>query len=659
MYRNLFFLMLTLLPVFSIAQSLIPYSEMEEKSDICNHIHGLKSAEAESDNPLLDAYDITFTKIDIESGNSSDYIRGYAYIEAKVTADQLSNFVIELAQNMRIDSIQFNGNKVQYSRSGAEINIGINNPLSKEEVFSATIYYRGYGNDDSDYAGGLHHTASSTFNYDHLTYSFTQPFGANLWFPCKQKMNDKIDSLHVFVTTYASEKVSSNGVLTNVVELPGNKRRYEWKTKYPIAYYLVAFNIFDYTEYNFYTHPEGFSDSIFIQNFLVDQAHVNAMKNEIDRTHDAMNLYCNLFGMYPFSDEKYGHTIWGKGFGMEHQTMTSMPYNIDFRRLSHELSHQWFGNSVACGSWQDIWLNEGFATYFDYLAIKTIISEQAGKDRMNYYHSKAMDYVNGSVYVPDAAAHLESRIFNYSLSYCKGGAVLGMLRNELQDDELFWQVLRNYLEKFKGGFARTRDFQQVVEETSGKDFAYFFDQWIYGEGFPTLYGDWYQRDGKLTMIVKEQTSSTNTTSLFKMQVPYQLNFEDGSDSTIVLFQESRNQTFEIPLDKAVKSIYIDTENKILNKNLGMTKITPTSVNTNELLDCKVYPNPFSDEISVLTPQSGVDSKLRIYNAGGILVLEQILVSMNESIDVSTLKSGMYVVEISSEKGFFRQKLIKQ
>jgi len=220
-------------------------------------------------------------------------------------------------------------------------------------------------------------------------------------------------------------------------------------------------------------------------------------------------------------------------------------------------------------------------------------------------------------------------------------------------------VLRNYLEKFKGGFARTRDFQRVVEETSGKDFAYFFDQWIYGEGFPTLYGDWYLKDGKLTMIVKEQTSSTNTTSLFKMQVPYQLNFVDGSDSTIVLFQESRNQTFEIPLEKTVKSIYIDVENKILNKNLGMTKITPTSVNTNKLVDCRVYPNPFKNEISVLTPEIGTDSKLSIYNAGGVLVLEKTLSSLNESVDASELKSGMYIVEISSEKGFFRQKLIKQ
>jgi len=658
MNRSIILILISLLPVISLGQSLIPYAEMSEKSDICNHIHHLKSEHSESDNPLLHAYDVTFTKIDIESNNSSDYIRGYAYIEAKVTADQLTTFVIELAQNMRIDSILFNGNSIGYTRSGDEINISLGASLPDQETFSVTIYYRGFGNDDNDYAGGLHHTASSTFNYDHLTYSFTQPFGANLWFPCKQVLDDKIDSLHVFVTTYATEKVSSNGILTNVVELPGNKRRYEWKTKYPIAYYLVAFNIFNYTEYNFYTHPEGFSDSIFIQNFMVDQTHVNAMKSEIDRTNDAMDLYCNLFGMYPFSDEKYGHSIWGKGFGMEHQTMTSMPYNIDFRRLSHELSHQWFGNWVTCGSWQDIWLNEGFATYFDYLAIKNIISEKAGADRMAYYHSKAMDYVNGSVYVPDAAAHLESRIFNYSLSYCKGGAVLGMLRHELQDDELFWQVLRNYLEQYKGSFAQTPDFQRVVEETSGKNFDYFFDQWIYGEGYPTLYGDWYQKNDTVTMIVKEQTSSTNTTSLFELLVPFQFILKNGADTTIMLRQESRNQTFKIRMTEEVINIFIDPENKILNKNLGMTKIIPTSAAVVTQMDFRIYPNPVKDKIHVLSPGQK-DMTYRIYNANGSLAQSDRLAERENLIDASKLMPGVYIFEISSVNGLYRQKFIKQ
>jgi aminopeptidase N len=291
MTRFLIVCIILFYPILSFSQTLAPYAVPGEKSDLCQHVYPLKSADAEPYNPLLDHYDITFTKLDFESTNSSDYIRGYAYIEAKVTAAQLGTFCIQLAQAMRIDSIQFNGLTTAYTHTNDEILIQLSSPLAENTAFKVLIYYRGYGNDDTDYAGGLHHVSSSSkFNYEPLTYSFTQPFGASLWFPCKQLLNDKIDSLHIFVTTHASDKVSANGLLTRVVDLPSNKKRYEWKTRYPVAYYLVAFNVFNYTEYSFYTHPEGFTDSIFIQNFMVDQNHVNAMKNEIDKVNGAMSL---------------------------------------------------------------------------------------------------------------------------------------------------------------------------------------------------------------------------------------------------------------------------------------------------------------------------------------------------------------------------------
>jgi hypothetical protein len=235
--------------------------------------------------------------------------------------------------------------------------------------------------------------------------------------------------------------------------------------------------------------------------------------------------------------------------------------------------------------------------------------------------------------------------------------VLGMLRFELQDDDLFWQVLRNYLEEFNGGFARTPDFQRVVEETSGKDFDYFFDQWIYGEGFPTLYGDWYQKDKTLTMIVKEQTSSTNTTSLFEMYIPFQLIYKNGGDTTIVVRQESRNQTYKIPITQEVSKVYIDPENHILNKNLGMTQIVPTSANELLTSGYKVYPNPFTSELQVLVPEMNRDLSFRIYNANGGLVHAGSLTAGIKRIDATMLQPGMYIFEIASYEGLFRQKII--
>ena len=639
-------------------QQFIPYSSIEEKSDICSHANCLKSRIGISTNPLLYQYDITFTKIDIETENNSDYINGHAYIEATVTADELNTFCIGLSSAMDIGTVLFDGNSTGFTHINDEINIDLDNPVQNGNSFSVTIYYDGFGNDVNNYAGGLHHVSDeSLFNLEPLTYTFTQPFGASLWFPCKQVLTDKIDSLHIFITTGTSYKVSANGVLSARVEL-GNKTRFEWKTKYPIAYYLIAFNVFNYAEYNFYVKPDGFDDSIFIQNFMVDQAHINAMKNELDKTNDAMNLYCNLFGMYPFKDEKYGHSIWGHSFGMEHQTITSMPYNIDFRRLSHELSHQWFGNSVTCATWQDIWLNEGFATYFDYLALKLIVSDEVGENRMQYYHTKAMTNPDGSIYVPEDEANNASRIFNYKLSYCKAGAVVKMLRFELQDDEVFWQILHNYLAEFKNSFATTQDFQEIVEETTGDDFSYFFEQWIYGEGYPTFYGNWYQKNDTLFIKINQHTSNTSTTPLFKMLMQYKLWLQGGGDTSISLYQVQRNQKFEVYMPHTVEGIITDPNNEVLNKEYELIHIDPSAVEARELISCNVYPNPFTDIIRISISDEYPNLNITLYDNQGKRVFSDVTAQHDYIINASGFRAGMYYLEVRSADGSYGRKILK-
>jgi len=652
-------ILIILFPFMLAGQSATNFTTINEKSDVCSHNRNIIRA-TRNINPLLNNYDITFTKIDIASENNSNYINGYAYIEAEVTANQLTTFCIELASSMTVDSVLFNGNNVFFSHTNDEILIDLENPLQNGDLLSVTIYYNGNGHDDNNYAGGLFHVSDEElFNNENLTYSFTQPFGASLWFPCKQVLTDKIDSLYIFVTTNSAYKVSSNGLLVNEVDLGNGNTRYEWKTKYPIAYYLVVFNIFNYTEYNFYAHPEGFSDSIFIQNFMVDQAHVDAMKDELDKTDDAMNLYCNLFGMYPFKDEKYGHSIWGEGFGMEHQTMTSMPYYIDFRRLSHELSHQWFGNYVTCGTWQDIWLNEGFATYFDYLALKLIISDEVGEARMEYYHSKAMTNRSGSVYVPEAEANNASRIFDYKLSYCKGASVMKMLRFELQDDELFWEILQNYLSTFKNSTVTTQDFQNIIEETTGEDFSYFFDQWIYGEGYPTYYGHWYQKNDSLFMKVNQHNSYPSVTPLFTMLMQYKINFEDGTDTTIFLQQVQRNQIFRLPISKTLTSIDIDPYNQTLNKDNGIKWLDISSIDNPLSVNMNIYPNPFSETINIDLPTFENEyAHVKIYDANGAVVLESGINSEQTILNTSSLKSGLYLISVRLGNNMTTQKLIK-
>lgn len=654
--KRLLIVLLTILP-FQIFGQENPFEFINEKQDACSRgYHGLiKTVE----NDLADQYDITFTRLEIFSENTSSFIEARAYIEAKVVADSMTTFSIGLSSQMSIDQILFEATAVTFIHQDGEIQFELETPKYEGETFHLIIDYEGSGYDPGNYAGGLHFTTSDPdFNYEDHSYTFNQPYGSDVWFPCKQVLSDKIDSLDIWVTTNASQRVSANGLLVEQVDMDNGTTQYKWQTRHPIAYYLVAFNIFSYSEYNFYCNPEGFDESIFIQNFLVDEEHIELMGEELDLTCEAMDLYSNLFGIYPFHDEKYGHSIWGKGFGMEHQTITSMPYDIDFRRLSHELSHQWFGNMVTCGTWLDIWLNEGFATYFDYLALKHIISDQVGEDRMAYYHERAMVYPNGSVYVPAPAINNASRIFNYKLSYCKAAAVIKMLRFEIQDDELFWEILTNYLDQFKNGNATTEDFINVVNQTTGESYDWFFDQWIYGEGYPTYSGNWYQDQDTLYLEVTQEVSYPAVTPFYDMLMQYEIRYP-GGDTTVFLRQEQPTQLFKIPIEEYVTNIVIDPENETLNQDEGMVEMPVGATADKVLREIKVFPNPFTEElrISLSTELSGSFEFSLFGNKGNLLKSSQDH-AQEITIDTKNLVPGLYIIKVQNEMGVAIQKIVK-
>ncbi|MEN8228554.1 MAG: M1 family aminopeptidase [Bacteroidota bacterium] len=641
----------------AFGQSVLLTNPLHEKCDeFCSGINSAHIRTSSAHNPLMDQYDITFTKLDLVTEFDTTFIQGYAEIVGRVAMDPLTSFCIGLSSDMNIDSILINGSRVSFDHINHEIIAKMNPAIPAGASFETVIYYGGDGYDADGYEGGLYHGLYEGKQY---AFTFSAPFGATAWFPCKQVLEDKIDSLHIFVTTPSDYKTASIGLLTASVNLDNGTTRHEWKTRYPIAYYLVGLNIYDYEEYNFYTHPDGWDDSIFIQNFMLSQGHINLMKEELDKTHCAMNLYCNLFGPYPFKEEKYGHAIWGKGFGMEHQTLTSMPITIDFRRLSHELAHQWFGNLVTCGTWQDIWLNEGFATYFDYLALKLLDSEEAGNSRMSYYHDKALSSNQGSIYVPAGDAGNASRIFEYYLTYCKAGAVVQMLRFEINNDELFWNALRNYLDEFRDSTAITEDLNRVINETTGEDYNWFFEQWIFGQGFPTYSGNWYQKNDTLTLIINQSASSPRHTPLFRMRMPYRIQY-DGGDTMIHLVQTQNSQEFNIPMTHGVLNVEIDPHNEVLNKQNGLTEIDVTSTESLYTNIFNVYPNPFSDQITIATGSGSASGfQVEIYDLLGKKVKTEQTEQPEIIIHTDLFETGIYMVVIRSAESSRTIKMIKQ
>ncbi len=163
---------------------------------------------------------------------------------------------------------------------------------------------------------------------------------------------------------------------------------------------------------------------------------------------------------------------------------------------AHELGHSWFGDNVTCGTWQDIWVNEGFATYAEYLAIYYNISLEAGDEFITFMQSKSKHHPYESVNIPDEYANDQFRILS-EVSYAKGAAILHIIRFIINNDSLFFKSLKNYETKFAGGTATGLDFKAVLDSTTGMDFTDFFNEWYFGQGYPKFKITYYQKNDSI------------------------------------------------------------------------------------------------------------------------------------------------------------------
>jgi aminopeptidase N len=588
-------------------------------------------------------YDVKYHRLEWEVDPSIAQIKGKVTCYFKALQD-MNQITFDLSDNLTVSQVSQRSLDLTFSQNANDELIITFPSTQKQNVLdSLSITYS--GNPVSSGFGSFEVSTHGN-NSIPILWTLSEPYGAKGWWPCKQDLTDKIDSIDVFIKHPSFYKAASNGLLLSETT-DGDQKLTHWKHRYPIPAYLVAMAV---TNYSVYTDT---SDLDFdIVNYVYPE-NLNTAKNGTAVTPDIMKLFNTLFETYPFAREKYGHAQFGWGGGMEHTTMTFMG-SWSRGLIAHELAHQWFGNKITCGSWGDIWLNEGFATYLDGLVHENF----DGKSGFTQWRKSLVNNItsgsSGSTYVTDTTS--VSRIFNSRLTYKKGAMILHMLRYKL-GDEAFFEGIRNYLAdpELAYSYARTPDLQKHLEAVSGEDLDEFFKDWLYGEGYPAYEVVWSQNDADKTIHLQvNQKQSHPSVSFFEMPLPITVRGPDGKSEMLRLEVSEDKQTFSLQLDFDVISILVDPETQLISKNnaavLGLDEETLNS-------SVSIFPNPVSNILNIENQGDFELTKITIYNVLGEKVLEKDNPENESSLD--RLKFGVHLVVIDTDLGSLHKTILKK
>lgn len=640
--KNKILLSLLFLPLFNYAQ---------DSKGSCSSVKKHTNSQLKSNTFTVaqiaqtELYDVHYYFLDLNMTNTTTTLSGSGEIHA-IAREDLDTALVEFFQSFVISSIEVDGTPVTYSRQNSALKIPVNK--LQGENFVIHVNYSGTPPTAATNplgGGGMTNQSSPSWG-NQVTWSLSEPFAAYEWFPVKQSLKDKADSCAVWITVPSNCKAGSNGLLQQVVDLGNGTHRFEWKHRHPIDYYLVSVAVAKYVEYNVTANPAG-SGPVLIQNFIYDNpATLPNFQDDIDETVDFMELFADLFGPYPFADEKYGHCMAPISGGMEHQTMTTQGF-FNPTLTCHELAHQWFGDHATCSSWADIWVNEGFASYAEYIMLENLYPGDELQDMLDR-HDDIMSQSGGSVWVEDSLS--DGAIFSSRLVYNKGAAIVHTLRFLVNDDQVFYDALKAYQALYADSVASGIEVVDVFENESGLDLTNFLEEWYFGEGYPTYSVRWNNVGSDLLLEINQTTSKPLVTPLFTNDLELRFDRTGAADTTIRFQITGSQNQFIIPnAANYVNITKIDPDNWICNKSAGIVKDLNFTAGIEDFTDksrISVYPNPSTGPITIEMATSG-DYSLVLMDAKGSEITSKEFNGMT-TLDLKGQAQGTYILQVVSK-----------
>lgn len=642
--RKITFSFILLIGIIGFAQT----SDSEFERMVEAEMKSVSSIQNLRVNPNTLNYDVTYHELrfTVDPNVTNPYINGIVKTTFTALSD-INAVTFDMATALTVSSVTMNSTSLTFSQSNYELNINLPSTVTTGNSATVVITYAG----SPPQAEGAF--TRGTHSGTPVIFTLSEPFGARDWWPCKQDLNDKIESFDMYITCPDTYIGVSNGLLQSSVTSGGFTTRH-FRHNYPIPAYLISLNVTNYTTYNIQGGLGTVESPFFpINNYLYPESNTASNRSSIDNTVPIMNVFEQKFGPYPYRNEQYGHVQFGWGGGMEHTTMSSMGAWNSRSLIAHELGHQWFGNKITCGTWKDIWLNEGLTEYSAGIVVEELDGDAAFVTWKSGKISNITSSTTGAVYLTDTEATDVNRIFSSRLSYNKGSMVTHMLR-WVMGDANFFQALQNYLSdtNLAFGYAVTNDLKGHLEAVHLTSLTEFFNDWIYGQGYPTYtvnVQNWGAGQAKITV---SQAQSNASVSFFEMPLEIRLTSAGGLTHDVVVNHTSNAQEFIVPVPFVVTGVTFDPNKHIISRN-NLATLANESFDLEQTIS--VYPNPTTNELHIMMPTTLQLDKVEIYNTLGQLVGQK---DAND-FSVAELSAGLHLLKITTSEGVIHKNFIKK